>query len=94
MNSQSTFEKVRRICLFAPVIPVLAVEDVDTASPLAQALIKGRLPVSEITRRPPTTLQVLAELTSVYEGVVEAGTLLSSKDVKEAVNAEASFNVF
>ena len=93
MTHQIASEEARRICLLAPVIPVLVVEDVSTASRLAQSLISGGLPVLEITLRTPTALEVIAEMTSVCGGVIGAGTLLCSKDVENAVKAGAKFGV-
>ena len=48
--------KIEALMRVAPVIPVLVVEDVAAAVPLAQALVKGGLRVLEVTMRTPAAL--------------------------------------
>ena len=93
MTPQSASKEAHRICLLAPVIPVLMVEDVTTARSLARALLKGGLPVLEVTLRTPAALEVIGEMAKVSGGVVGAGTLLTPQDVEAAVNAGARFGV-
>ncbi|MDA9990686.1 bifunctional 4-hydroxy-2-oxoglutarate aldolase/2-dehydro-3-deoxy-phosphogluconate aldolase [Paracoccaceae bacterium] len=93
MTPQSASKEAYRICLLAPVIPVLMVEDVTTARSLARALLKGGLPVLEVTLRTPAALEVIWEMAKVSGGVVGAGTLLTPQDVEAAVNAGARFGV-
>ena len=77
------------LCRMAPVIPVLVIEDVSYARPLAEALVKGGLPVLEVTLRTPAALDVIREMASVEGGVVGAGTLLTPEDVSAAIAAGA-----
>ena len=88
-SSQSAAE----ICALAPIVPVLVVEDVDHARPLATALVEGRLPALEVTLRTPAALEVISEMSQVVGGVVGAGTLLTPADVVAAVDAGAKFGV-
>lgn len=81
------------LCRMAPVIPVLVIEDVSYARPLAEALVKGGLPVLEVTLRTPAALDVIREMASVEGGVVGAGTLLTPEDVSAAIAAGARFGV-
>ena len=53
----------------------------------------GGLPVLEVTLRTPVALDVISEMAKVEGGVVGAGTLLTPQDVKNAVNAGATFGV-
>ncbi|KAJ54564.1 keto-deoxy-phosphogluconate aldolase [Actibacterium mucosum KCTC 23349] len=85
--------KTKAVCDLAPVIPVLVVEDPATARPLAEALVKGGLPVLEVTLRTDAALEVIAEMAKVDGGVVGAGTLLTSDDVEKAKAAGATFGV-
>ncbi|MCA0960862.1 bifunctional 4-hydroxy-2-oxoglutarate aldolase/2-dehydro-3-deoxy-phosphogluconate aldolase [Salipiger bermudensis] len=82
-----------KLCRLAPVIPVLVIDDVAHAAPLAQALVKGGLPVLEVTLRTPCALEAIAEMAKVEGGVVGAGTLLTADDVQKAVDAGARFGV-
>ena len=72
----------REICGLAPVIPVLVVDDVAHAVPLAEALVAGGLPVLEVTLRTPAALEVIRAMAAVEGGVVGAGTLLTPADVR------------
>ena len=83
----------REICQLAAVIPVLVVKALDTAKPLAQALVAGGLPALEVTLRTPVALDVIRAMSDVQGGVVGAGTLLSPQDVKQAKAAGAQFGV-
>lgn len=93
MTPQDASVKSEQICRLAPIIPVLVVEDVATAKPLAQALIKGGLPVLEVTLRTEAALDVISEMATVEGGVVGAGTLLTPADVAAAKAAGARFGV-
>ncbi len=81
------------ICRLAPVVPVLVVEDVAHAGPLARALVKGGLPALEVTLRTPAALDAIRAMAEVEGGVVGAGTLLTPADVKAAKAAGARFGV-
>ncbi len=77
----------------APVIPVLVVDDVQQARPLAEALVSGGLPVLEVTLRTPVALEAISIMSEVEGAVVGAGTLLSKEDVKAARYHGARFGV-
>ncbi|WP_323006904.1 bifunctional 4-hydroxy-2-oxoglutarate aldolase/2-dehydro-3-deoxy-phosphogluconate aldolase [Pseudorhodobacter sp.] len=81
------------ICLLAPVIPVLVIEDVGKAQGLAKALVAGGLPALEVTLRTPGALEAIRRMADVEGGVVGAGTLLTPADVKAAKAAGARFGV-
>ncbi len=93
MTPQTASEKSRAICLLAPVVPVLVVDDAAHAQPLARALVAGGLPALEVTLRTPAALEVIREMAMVAGGVVGAGTLLTPKDVENAKAAGAQFGV-
>lgn len=93
MTPEEASRKSRELCGLAPVIPVLVIEDIAHARPLAEALVKGGLPVLEVTLRTACALEAIEEMAKVEGGVVGAGTLLKPKDVKAAVKAGARFGV-
>lgn len=84
---------VDEIMALAPVIPVLIVDDVADAVPLAQALVAGGLPALEVTMRTPVALEVMREMASVPGAVVGAGTVLNPKMLDDALDAGAQFIV-
>jgi 2-dehydro-3-deoxyphosphogluconate aldolase/(4S)-4-hydroxy-2-oxoglutarate aldolase len=78
----------------APVIPVLTVEDIAHAVPLARALSAGGLRVLEITLRTPAALAVIEAMRkAVPEAVVGVGTLTRPSDFAAADRAGAQFGV-
>lgn len=93
MTPQDASHKTQELCRMAPVIPVLVVDDAAHAKPLARALVRGGLPVLEVTLRTASALEVIAEMSSVDGGIVGAGTLLTPEDVQSAKDAGARFGV-
>ncbi len=93
ISPQEASRATERLCRLAPVIPVLVVERVADARPLAEALIAGGLPALEVTLRSDAALDAIAEMARVEGGVVGAGTLRTPDDVKRAVDAGARFGV-
>ena len=87
MTPQDASQKTEALCRLAPVIPVLVVSDAAHARPLAEALVKGGLPVLEVTLRTPAALEVIAEMAKVEGGHVGAGTLLTPDDIANAREA-------
>jgi 2-dehydro-3-deoxyphosphogluconate aldolase/(4S)-4-hydroxy-2-oxoglutarate aldolase len=77
----------------APVIPVLVIDDVADAAPIAEALVAGGLRVLEVTLRTPAALDVIAEMAKVEGAIVGAGTVLNSADLDAALAAGAQFIV-
>lgn len=84
---------IKQLCELAPVIPVLVVEDLSSAKPLAEALVKGGLPVLEVTLRTPLALDAIRLMSQVPGAVVGVGTLLTPDDVLAAKSAGAMFGV-
>ena len=78
----------------AGIIPVIVIEDEAKAVPLARALVKGGLPVLEVTFRTKAAAGAIARIKAdVPEAVVGAGTLLTAEQVRAAVAAGAAFGV-
>ncbi len=93
MTPAEQSRKAAEICALAPVVPVLVIDDLAHAKPLAQALVAGGLPALEVTLRTPVALDVIRAMAEVPVGVVGAGTLLTPADVKAAKAAGATFGV-
>ena len=78
----------------AGIIPVIVIEKNEQAVPLAKALVKGGLPVLEVTFRTKAATGAIAAIRrEVPEAVVGAGTLLTPQMVKDAKAAGAVFGV-
>jgi 2-dehydro-3-deoxyphosphogluconate aldolase/(4S)-4-hydroxy-2-oxoglutarate aldolase len=77
-----------------PVLPVLAIDTVQTALPLARALVGGGLTVLEITLRTPAALEIIRAISGEIEAaVVGAGTVLTPQRYRDATRAGARFVV-
>lgn len=76
-----------------PVIPVLVIENVRDAEPIARALVEGGLTALEVTLRTPAALEVIREMAKVEGAVVGAGTVLNARDLDLAMKAGARFIV-
>jgi 2-dehydro-3-deoxyphosphogluconate aldolase/(4S)-4-hydroxy-2-oxoglutarate aldolase len=76
------------------VVPVIAIDNVEHALPLADALLQGGLPVVEITFRTAAAAEVIRILARERPALlVGAGTVLSPETVQTAVSAGARFAV-
>jgi 2-dehydro-3-deoxyphosphogluconate aldolase/(4S)-4-hydroxy-2-oxoglutarate aldolase len=77
-----------------PVVPVVVVDDLATAVPLARALVAGGLPVIELTLRTPVALDAIRAIAGeVPDILVGAGTVLTPGQAKQAHDAGAQFLV-
>ncbi len=85
---------IEEILKKAGIIPVIVIEDEAQAVPLARALVKGGLPVLEVTFRTKAAAGAIAKIKAeVLEAIVGAGTLLTRDMVAEAKAAGAVFGV-
>lgn len=91
MNSPRT--AIETIMLAAPVIPVLVIEDLDHAVPIARALVAGGLPVLEVTLRTPMALDAIRLMKEVAGAIVGAGTVLNPRQLDAALEAGSEFVV-
>ncbi|HEY3014350.1 MAG TPA: bifunctional 4-hydroxy-2-oxoglutarate aldolase/2-dehydro-3-deoxy-phosphogluconate aldolase [Nocardioides sp.] len=78
----------------APVVPVVVLDSVADAVPVARALVAGGLPVIELTLRTPVALDAIRAIADeVPEILVGAGTIVAPGQAKEALDAGAQFLV-
>ena len=84
---------IETIMRTAPVIPVLVIEDVAHARPIAEALVAGGLAVLEVTLRTAAALDVIAEMKKVPGAIVGAGTIVDITGLESAIAAGAEFIV-
>ena len=84
---------LRQTLSLAPVIPVIVLDDVSAARPLAEALVAGGLPVLEITLRTPHALEIIEIMAKVPGAVVGSGTVRSPLQMGHSVDAGCQFMV-
>jgi len=86
--------RIEDVAALAPVIPVVVVEDVEHAVPLAEALVRGGLPAIEVTLRTGAALGAIERIAAEVEGaVVGAGTVTTTAQIAAATAAGARFLV-
>ena len=79
---------------YGPVIPVIVIERLEDAVPLARALVEGGVKVLEVTLRTPVALRAIEAMARDVPGaVVGAGTIRSAADARAAKQAGAVFGV-
>lgn len=84
---------IQQIMRTSPVIPVLVIEDVAHAEPVARALVAGGLKVLEVTLRTACALDAIAAMKRVPGTIVGAGTVLNPQDLAAAISAGSEFIV-
>lgn len=93
-STPETRPTVRSLLDVAPVVPVVVLDDLAAAVPLARALVAGGLPVIELTLRTPVALDAIRAIADeVPEILVGAGTVVTPGHAKLAADAGAQFLV-
>lgn len=73
------------------ILPIIILDDLDAALPLAEALMEGGLPLAEVVLRTEVAPRALAAMAAIPGLLVGAGTVMTSRQVDEAFDAGASF---
>jgi 2-dehydro-3-deoxyphosphogluconate aldolase/(4S)-4-hydroxy-2-oxoglutarate aldolase len=85
---------IEKIMNTSPVIPVMVIDKVENAVPLAKALVGGGLKVLEITLRTDAALESIREIkAAVPEAIVGAGTVINTATLDQALAAGSEFIV-
>ncbi len=93
-GSRAADDPVAAILDDGPIIPVIVIDRLDQAVPLARALVAGGVRVLEITLRTPAGLDAIAAVAREVEGaIVGAGTLTRVDEFDAVVQAGARFGV-
>jgi 2-dehydro-3-deoxyphosphogluconate aldolase / (4S)-4-hydroxy-2-oxoglutarate aldolase len=86
--------QIEDILRSGPVVPVIVLDDADTAVPLARALLEGGVRVLEVTLRTPAGLESIRRiLAEVPDAIVGAGTVLTPGQLAEVERLGAAFAV-
>ncbi|UTW05303.1 bifunctional 4-hydroxy-2-oxoglutarate aldolase/2-dehydro-3-deoxy-phosphogluconate aldolase [Amphritea atlantica] len=86
--------RIDHLCSLGPVIPVLTIERLEDAVPIAEALVEGGLPVLEVTLRTENALKAIEAIARAVPGAhVGAGTVINPDDYKRSVDSGSSFIV-
>ncbi|NKF24086.1 bifunctional 4-hydroxy-2-oxoglutarate aldolase/2-dehydro-3-deoxy-phosphogluconate aldolase [Solimonas marina] len=91
---KAAFASIAEVMKSGPVMPVIVIDRLDDAVPLARALVAGGVRVLEVTLRTPVALDAIAAISeAVPDAIVGAGTILNAHDLKTAGEAGARFGV-
>ncbi len=85
-------DKTIEVLQISPIIPVVVIEDIKDAVPLAQSLIEGGIPIIEVTLRSSCALEAIELIAkNVPKMRVGAGTILNPTQLEQAQNRGAEF---
>ena len=94
VNAVARQEKLAALVKSATVIPVLTIERLEHAVPLARALVAGGVRVLEVTLRTPVAIEAAkAMMAEVPDAIVGIGTILNGDDLKRAEALGAAFGI-
>ena len=93
-NPDDHARRVDDVFARAPVLPVLVIERIDDAVPLARALVEAGLPVLEVTLRTDCAIGAIARIArELPDAVVGAGTVLTPEDLIAVGEVGAAFAI-
>ncbi|OOQ27999.1 bifunctional 4-hydroxy-2-oxoglutarate aldolase/2-dehydro-3-deoxy-phosphogluconate aldolase [Helicobacter pylori] len=85
-------DKIIEVLQISPIVPVVVIENVKDAVPLAQSLIEGGIPIIEVTLRSSCALEAIELIAkNVPKMRVGAGTILNLTQLEQAQNRGAEF---
>ncbi|WRA34450.1 bifunctional 4-hydroxy-2-oxoglutarate aldolase/2-dehydro-3-deoxy-phosphogluconate aldolase [Helicobacter pylori] len=85
-------DKIIEVLQISPIVPVVVIEDLKDAVPLAQSLIEGGIPIIEVTLRSSCALEAIELIAkNVPKMRVGAGTILNLTQLEQAQNRGAEF---
>ncbi|TPH47134.1 bifunctional 4-hydroxy-2-oxoglutarate aldolase/2-dehydro-3-deoxy-phosphogluconate aldolase [Helicobacter pylori] len=85
-------DKIIEILQISPIVPVVVIENIKDAVPLAQSLIEGGIPIIEVTLRSSCALEAIELIAkNVPKMCVGAGTILNPAQLEQAQNRGAEF---
>lgn len=94
MNSNNWKIQPKDVLNAGPVMPVMVIQNLDDAVPLAKALVAGGIKVLEITLRTPIALDAIRLISQeVKEAIVGAGTITTPEQLQAAEDAGAVFAI-
>lgn len=85
---------IKEVMTTSPVMPVMVINQIEHAVPLARALVEGGLKVLEITLRTSVALECIRRIKAeVPDAIVGAGTIINTQTLHQAIDAGAQFIV-
>lgn len=86
--------KASDVFQLSPVVPVIVVDNLEHAVPMAEALMRGGIRVLEVTLRTPVALEAIQLLREqLPDAVVGAGTVTTAEQLQQVINVGAQFAI-
>ncbi len=86
--------EIIKILKRCPVIPVIVIDNIEDAIPLASALIKGGLDVLEVTLRTPVAIEAVRQIKAAFpDSFVGTGTVTNLATLEASIKVDADFMV-
>jgi 2-dehydro-3-deoxyphosphogluconate aldolase/(4S)-4-hydroxy-2-oxoglutarate aldolase len=93
-GKQIVIEEILRRLKSAPVVPLVAPDDAESAIRTTKALVDGGLSVVEVVLRTPAAVQCLGEIVrAVPDAIIGAGTVLNAQEAGAVIDEGAQFIV-
>lgn len=92
-NVEKMDKSLKKFFVSQKLLPILTVDDKEVCEDLASVMCDAGLKTFEVTLRTPVSLEVIAQMSSVDNCIVGAGTLISPSDVRSAIKAGAQFGI-
>ena len=86
-------EHIKTAAAKVRVIPVMVLDDIACAQPLAEALVAGGLNVLEVTLRTANALEIIKEMVKVKGAIVGSGTVLNLNQMRQSKEVGCQFMV-
>jgi 2-dehydro-3-deoxyphosphogluconate aldolase / (4S)-4-hydroxy-2-oxoglutarate aldolase len=94
MNKNNWKIQPKEVLNACPVMPVMVIQNLDDAVPLARALVTGGIKVLEITLRTPIAMEAIRLISQeVKDAIVGVGTIANPEQLQEAEEAGAVFAI-
>jgi 2-dehydro-3-deoxyphosphogluconate aldolase / (4S)-4-hydroxy-2-oxoglutarate aldolase len=94
MTALSNHDRIAELIRQATVIPVLTIDRLEDAVPLARALVAGGVRTLEVTLRTPVAIEAArAMIAEVPEAIIGIGTILNAADLAQAERLGARFGI-
>ena len=84
---------IKNLLSIAPIIPVIVLDEVEKAQPLAKSLIAGGLRVIEVTLRTKNALKIIEQMAKIDGAIIASGTVRDFSQMQSSYNAGCQFMV-
>ncbi len=92
-NKMNNNPQLAKILSLSPIIPVLVLDDIELAKPLAKTLVAAGLPVIEVTLRSNNALEIIKQMAQIKGAIIGSGTVRNIEQMRQSIDAGCQFMV-